>query len=157
MPGDQFAAVKGFLSCLLATMTKAAVPKWSLGSYDPSQTAIAVPWTIAVAINWQLSLGRANWPIRMRRESTDDSKASCNVENGPAVGSNSKGSSSMSETSQVVEHSIAYLECRGQMEANWFAEGGSWLAESADLLYFLERIFRPPAEVKINHRKPARL
>ena len=57
MPGDQFAAVKGFLSCLLATMTKAAVPKLSLGSYNPSQTAIAVPWMIAVAINWQLSLG----------------------------------------------------------------------------------------------------
>ena len=55
MPGDQFAAVNGFLSCLLATMTNAAVPKWSLGSYDPSQTAIAVPWMIAVAINWQLS------------------------------------------------------------------------------------------------------
>ena len=87
----------------------------------------------------------------MRRESTDDSKASCNVENGPAVGSNSNGSSSKSETSQDVEHLIAYLECRGQMESNWFAEGGSWLAESADLLYFRERIFRPPAAVSYTH------
>ena len=147
MPGDQFAAVKGFLSCLLATMTKAAVPKWSLGSYDPSQTAIAVPWMIAVAINWQLSLGRTKWSIRMRRESTDDSKASCNVENGPAVGSKSMGPSSKSENSQDVEHSIAYLEFRGQIEASWFADGVSWLAESDDLLYFRERILRLPAEV----------
>ena len=157
MPGDQFAAVKGFLSCLLATMTKAAVPKWSLGLYDPSQTAIAVPWIIAVAINWQLSLGRTKWPIRMRRESTDDSKASCNVENGLAVGSNSNGSSSKSENCQDVEHSIACLECRGQIEASWFAEGGCRLADSDDLLYFRERILRPPAEVYINHRKPTRL
>ena len=114
-----------------------------------------MPWTIAVEINWQLSLGITKWSIRMRRESTDDSKASCNVENGPAVGSNSTGSSSMSETSQVVELSIAYLECRGHMEANWFAEGVSWLAESADLLYFWERILRLPAEVYINQPKPA--
>ena len=147
MPGDQFAAVKGFLSCLLATMTKAAVPKWSLGPYDLSQTAIAVPWMIAVAINWQLSSGSTKWSSRTRRESTDDSKASCNVENGPAIGSKSMGLSSKSETSQDVEHSIAYLECRGHIEASWSAESGSWLAESNDLLYFRERILRPPAKV----------
>ena len=110
MPGDQFAAVKGFLSCLLATMTKAAVPKWSLGLYDPSQTAIAVPWMIAVAINWQLSLGRTKWSSKTCWESTDTSKMSCTVENGHVVGSNSKGSSSNSEISQDVEHSIACLE-----------------------------------------------
>ena len=118
MPGDQFAAVNGFLSCLLATMTKAAVPKWSLELYDPSQTAIAVPWTIAVAINWQLSVGRTKWSSKTRQESTCALKASCNVENGPAVGSNSKGSSSNSENFQDVEHLIACLECRGQIEAS---------------------------------------
>ena len=122
------------------------MPKWSLGSYDPSQTAIAVPWTIAVAINWQLSLGRTKWSIRTRRESTDDSKASCNVENGPAVGSNSKGSSSTSENCHNVEHSIACQECCGQIEASWFAEGGSRLADSDDLLspqacLFVDTIF----------------
>ena len=112
---------------------------------------------MAVAIKWQLSLGRTKWSSRTRQESTDDLKASCNVENGPAVGSNSKGSSSKSETCQDVEHLIACLECRGQIEASWFAEGGSRLDDSDNLLYFRERILRLPAEVYINHRKPARL
>ena len=110
---------------------------------------------MAVAIKWQLSLGRTKWSSRTQRESTNDSKALCNVENGPAVGSNSKGSLSNSENSQDVEHSIACLKCRGQIEARWFAEGGSSGADSEDLLYFRERILRPPAEVYINHRKPA--
>ena len=52
VPGDQLAAVSGGLSCLLATITKAVVPKLSLGLYDPLQTAIDVPLEMAVAISW---------------------------------------------------------------------------------------------------------
>ena len=63
---------------------------------------------------------------KTRRESTDASKTSCNVENGPAVGSNSKGSLSNSENSQDVEHLIACLECLRQIEASRFAEGESY-------------------------------
>ena len=80
---------------------------------------------MAVAINWQLLLGRTKWSIKTHHKSTNASKASFTVENGPAVGSNNNGSLSNSDSSQDVEHSIACLECLGQIEASWFAEGGS--------------------------------
>ena len=54
---------------------------------------------MAVAINWQLLLGGTKWSSKTRQESTDASKASFTVENGPAVGSNNNGSSSNSENS----------------------------------------------------------
>ena len=80
---------------------------------------------MAVAINWQLLLGGTKWSSKTRQEFTETSKSSFTVENGPAVGSNNNGSSSNSESYQDVEHSIACLAYLGQIEASWFAEGGS--------------------------------
>ena len=80
---------------------------------------------MAVAINWQLSLGEKQWLCRTRQESTNSLKASFTIENGPAVGSNNNWSLSNSESSQDIEHSIACLECQGRIEASWFIEGWS--------------------------------
>ena len=102
VPGDQLAPVNEFLSSLLVTIRKDAVPKQSFGSNHSSHTAIAVPFSIADTINLQSSFGSLNLSSNIFLQSTDFLKASSSEIKGPFEGSSERGSLSMSKKVQVV-------------------------------------------------------
>ena len=51
--------------------------------------------------------------------------------------------------------SIAYCEFLEHIEANLFDKEGIDNVETVDLIYLLECVLRPPAELYTNHLKPA--